>query len=212
MSIGVLNKALKPECSGLVQTANSAILDLHHELEQLGHETNLNGTLHGLTDLGETVGLGRIGGDNLITHAIEAVPNILSCGDPIGEVANLVTDAGKVVSAGGNLIQGVGHDLSNPHVVSDIVDGLSARLPLDKIGVEVPDLGHIARPGCGPGVGEMADTLLGCLLDTSHDNTGCCSYSGSQEPLIDVHTDGGTLLQVHDDPNALLGLNGHGIL
>jgi hypothetical protein len=210
MSKGILNQLLAPESGGTAQVANGVILDLHNALEGLGHETNLNDTLHGLTNLGETVGLGRIGADNLITHAIEAVPNILNCGDPIGEVATLVTDAGKVVGAGGNIIQGIGDDVSNPYLVNDVVDGLSSHLPLDCIGVKLPDLGQIALPGCGPGVGEMADTLLGHLLGTSH--AGCCSYGGAQDSLVDVHTDGAAVLQVHGDADSLLGLNGNPIL
>ena len=212
MSKGIFNQLLAPESSGVTQVANSVILDLHAALEGLGHKTNLNGTLHGLTDLGETVGLGRIGGDNLITHAIEVVPNVLHCADPVAEVANLVTDAGKVVSAGGSLLQGIGRDLSNPYLVSDVVDGLSSHVPLDCVGVKLPDLGHIALPGCGPGAGEMADTLLGHLLGTSHDNTGCCSHGGAQDSLIDVQADSAVALQVHGDADSLLGFNGNPIL
>jgi hypothetical protein len=130
---------------------------------------------------------------------------------PPGEVASLVTDAGKVVSAAGAFIQGIGHDLSYPYLVNDIVDGLSAHLPLDSVGFKLPDLGHIALPGCGPGAGEMADTLLGHRLDTTRDNAGC-SHGSPQGPLIDVHTDGAAVLQVHGDGDSLLGFNGNPIL
>lgn len=199
-----------PDCGGglvqdgLVKAANDVILDVHFALEGLGHDTNLNGTVHGLTEFGETIGLGRIGGDNLITDTAQAVPNILNHGSPVQEVANLVTDVGKITSAGGTFVEGIGHDLSDLNLVSDVAGGL---------GLDLPDLGGIALPGCGPGVGDVADTLLGALIGSPDDTCGCQPRpSTQQEALIDIHTDGGAVLQTHDTPETLLGLNGHGIL
>lgn len=200
----ILDHVLTIQCRGLVETANDVILDFHYGLEALGHNTNLNGTVHGLTELGETIGLGRIGGDNFITDAVQAVPNILNHGCPVQEVANLVTDAGQIASAGGAFIKGISHDLSNPNLVYDVAGGL---------GLDLPDLGVIALPGCGLEAGDTVDALLGALIGSPGGDCGCPPHTGAQqEALIDIHTDGSAILQTHDTPEALLGLNGHGIL
>src|SRR3954447_13963419 len=89
----------------LADTANQIVLDTHAQLEQVGHEvTPLNGPLHGLTNLGETVGLGHIGETgNLITDLSGAVA------DPTGAgaVAPVLNDAGHIVDAAGNLLDTV---------------------------------------------------------------------------------------------------------
>ena len=127
-----LNALFRPEHNDVVQAANTLILDLHANMEQIGHRTNLNGTTHGLTTDGETLGLGRIGCDNLITEVAQTPGDILGCENPISQVAHIVQDAGQVVSATGGLIQGIGSDLSNPHVIADIVHGVTTEvLPLD---------------------------------------------------------------------------------
>ena len=86
-------------------TANQVVLDTHAQLEGLGHAVApLNGPLHGLTNLGETVGLGHIGeAGNLITDLTGAVA------DPAGAgaIPSLLSDAGVVTVAAGTLLESV---------------------------------------------------------------------------------------------------------
>ena len=83
-------------------TANQVVLDTHAQLEVLGHEVApLNGPLHGLTNLGETVGLGHIGqAGNLITDLTGVVANPAGS----GAVPSLLGDAGSVTVAAGTLL------------------------------------------------------------------------------------------------------------
>ena len=66
----------------------------------------------------------------------------------------------------------------------------------------------------GDVLSDLCDTgnLLGVLLHSTENLAQGCSTQGSTEPLLDLHTDCGPLLQVHDDSTSLLGVNGHQIV
>ena len=85
--------------------ANAAILDLHGGLEGIGHDIPvLNGPIHGLTGLGETVGLGHIGETgNLLTDALD-LPGAVLAGGGVGAAVPVVSDLGHVVGATGTLV------------------------------------------------------------------------------------------------------------
>jgi hypothetical protein len=121
----VLNSLSDPAQNPAVQTENQTILDFHSLLENTGDQADLVGAIHGLTNTGETVGLGKVGDDNLITDTAQAPGDLLNGANPVSEAANTVTDTGQIVSAAGALIQGAGSDLSNPDVVQDAATGLS---------------------------------------------------------------------------------------
>ena len=88
--------------------ANTAILDLHATLENLGHGVPLlNDALHGLTNLGETIGLGYLGqGGNLLTD-VAALPGELLGGQGLGALSPILNDVGAVTHAAGGLLGGV---------------------------------------------------------------------------------------------------------
>ncbi|EIZ84786.1 PE-PGRS family protein [Methylobacterium sp. GXF4] len=88
--------------------ANTAILDLHATLENLGHGVPLlNDALHGLTNLGETIGLGYLGqGGNLLTD-VAALPGELLGGQGLGALSPILNDVGTVTHAAGGLLGGV---------------------------------------------------------------------------------------------------------
>ncbi|MCJ2012247.1 hypothetical protein [Methylobacterium sp. J-076] len=88
--------------------ANTAILDLHTTLETIGHEVSpLNDAIHGLTNLGETVGLGHLGeGGNLLTDTA-ALPGHLLGGEGLSALSPILGDAGPVATATGGLLGGV---------------------------------------------------------------------------------------------------------
>ncbi len=88
--------------------ANAGVLDFHSTLETLGHQiTPLNDAIHGLTNLGETIGLGHIGeGGNLVTD-VASLPGDLLTGQGTSGVTPILTDVGSAVAATGGLLGGV---------------------------------------------------------------------------------------------------------
>ena len=92
---------LEPVTDGL----NRGVLDLHATLEEVGHQNPaLNGPIHGLTGLGETIGLGYVGNaGNLVTDALDLPGSVLG-GGGVGAAVPLVTDLGHVVGAAGTLV------------------------------------------------------------------------------------------------------------
>jgi hypothetical protein len=118
-----LNALSEPSQNPAVQTENSQILDFHQAIEAFGHDTNTNDVIHGLTNTGETIGLGRVGDSNLVTDTAQLPGDTLNGASPGMEASGIVTDAGHSVTAAGGMIEGTGTDLSNPDVVSDVVNG-----------------------------------------------------------------------------------------
>ena len=84
------------------------MLDIHATLENLGHAVPLlNDALHGLTHLGETLGLGHLGqGGNLLTD-VAALPGDLLGGQGLGALSPILNDVGAVTRAAGGLLGGV---------------------------------------------------------------------------------------------------------
>lgn len=104
----------------------AALPIFHASIETASHDLGLGGTVHGITHLGETIGLGDLGGDNLLTDVLDAPSAILS-GNTGTLLTDLVHDVGNTVEATGNLVNGVGDDLSSPNgilSVAGLVNGL----------------------------------------------------------------------------------------
>lgn len=111
---------------GLANLLNGVIDNFHASIETASHDLGLGGTVHGITHLGETIGLGELGGDNLLTDVLDAPSDILS-GNTGTLLTDLVHDVGNTVEATGNLVNGVGDDLSSPNGVlgvAGLVNGL----------------------------------------------------------------------------------------
>ncbi|CAM2888502.1 MULTISPECIES: hypothetical protein [Methylobacterium] len=176
--------------------ANTAVLDIHATLENLGHGVPLlNDALHGLTNLGETLGLGYLGqGGNLLTD-VAALPGDLLGGQGLGALSPILNDVGAVTHAAGGLLGGVtgilgglGGDAGAPGgsllaPVTSAVDGLlggHGGTPLDGL------LGGLAGGGQADGIGPLLgpnaplqpvaglangviDGIHGVLEQTGHD-------------------------------------------
>ncbi len=100
--------------------ANATILDFHDTIEGASDMNGTSGTTHGVTGLGETVGLGHIGsGSNLLTDMLNT-PSDLLAGNT-GPVSSLPTDAANDVTAVGTLVSGVGSDLGSGQFLSNPV-------------------------------------------------------------------------------------------
>jgi hypothetical protein len=88
--------------------ANTAVLDIHATLENLGHEVPLlNDSLHGLTNLGETLGLGHLGESGTFLTDAAGLPGALLGGQGLGAVSPVLGDLGAVTNAAGGLLGGV---------------------------------------------------------------------------------------------------------
>ena len=181
--------------------ANTAILDLHATLENLGHGVPLlNDALHGLTNLGETIGLGYLGqGGNLLTD-VAALPGELLGGQGLGALSPILNDVGAVTHAAGGLLGGVtgllgglGGDAGAPGgsllaPVTSTVDGLlgghggDGALPLD--GLLAPVTSTLDGLLGGQGGGSPLDGLLGGLTGGQAGGTG--ALLGANAPLQPV--------------------------
>src|SRR4029078_11829814 len=96
-------------------------------MEDFGHQSTLNGTLHGLTDFGETVGFGRVGDGNSLTEVAQTPGDLLNGACPTGEVTDIVIDAGRAVGTVGNFVQGIGSDLAHPDLAAQRGHALSGN-------------------------------------------------------------------------------------
>ena len=168
----------------VLNAANTAVLDVHSVLEVAGHELGLPWTVHGLTNLGETIGLGQIGAPaeadghtNLVTDVLNAPGDILS-GDLTGTVSHLGADLSDAVHAATSLVDqvllgseieqeagsGVGHDdPTNP------VDNLLQNLGHDLQGLPIVTVngGNNADNGglLGGTIGSLSNSSSGHLVD-----------------------------------------------
>ncbi len=81
--------------------ANQIVLDTHAQLETVGHEVApANGPLHGLTALGETIGLGHLGENgNLLTDLGGVAANPADAGN----LAPILNDAASVATSANGL-------------------------------------------------------------------------------------------------------------
>jgi hypothetical protein len=177
--------------------ANTAVLDVHMTLENLGHEIPLlNDAVHGLTNFGETVGLGHLGeSGNLLTDAA-ALPGALLDGQGVGALSPILGDVGAVTSAAGGLLSGVAG------TVGDLGGGAGAPAVgnlLTPVTAAVDGLldGHSANP---------LDGLLGGLNGGGLDGTG--ALLGSNAPLQPVGDVANVLI---DNVHATLEQVGHDV-
>ncbi len=70
------------------------------------------GSIHAVTGLGNTIGLGEIGGNNALTDVL-AIPTTVGSGDTTA-IAHLPSDAAAIGQSAGAVLGGVGSDLSGP--------------------------------------------------------------------------------------------------
>ena len=83
-----LNALSTPAQDPVVQAENQEILSIHATMEDLSHQLDIADAVHGLTNTGETVGLGRVGGDNLITDTAQTPGDILNGASPVTQVSD----------------------------------------------------------------------------------------------------------------------------
>lgn len=176
--------------------ANTAVLDLHATLENFGHEIPLlNDAIHGLTNLGETAGLGHLGQTGNLLTDVAALPGDLLGGQGLGAVSPVLGDAGAATTAAGGLLDGV------TGIVGGLGDGgtggSAAGGLLTPITAAVDSLlgGHSADP---------LGTLLGGIAGEGLDGTGALLGTGA--PLQPVANVANTLI---DGVHATLEQVGH---
>lgn len=166
---------------------NQAVLELHAQLEQVGHQNpSLNGPIHGLTNLGESLGLGHLGTPGNLLTDVTALPGAVLAGGGLGAVSPLLHDLGDVTDAAGNLVNQVlspaasGGPLSSTGLlgpVSSVANGavLDLHATLEQIGHDVPVLNGVVH-----GVTELGETVgLGHLGEPGNLLTDVVNLPGS---------------------------------
>lgn len=158
----------------LAITANDAVADVHAFLEVVSHEVALNSAIHAVTDLGNTVGLGEIGGDNLVTDLLE-IPGVVAGGGDLGaQLGDINTDVGNILTGIPPIATGAVLDLGDSTYGIDltgqngIVADLTGALSGTSVGSPsvIDGLGDsLAFPSLG---GAGADALVGTLGDSVH--------------------------------------------
>jgi len=147
----------------LLDAANSAIKEVHYELELLSHQTGTSDIVHSITNLGETIGLGEIGTapapggpTNLLTDVLNLPSNLLS-----GNLEGIISD--------------VGHDLTN--VIGSLLGVKDAVIfgsdPLNPIPELIQGIGHdlSSLPLLSIGDGDQGGLLSGLVGDLSHSSS-----------------------------------------
>lgn len=175
---GIMDTTSDPTQSPVVQLENDTILDLHAAMESFSHSAGLNGSLHGLTNTGETAGFGRIGDDNLLTDALQAPAATENGATPNSEGSGLIVDAGHTVSAAGDLVSGAGSDLANPDIAQDIANGSADEL-------------------LGDGSGSMISAGVGQRGDAPIFNTGVLAAADDSNPISVSAGQGPSILDAH---------------
>jgi hypothetical protein len=144
--IGDLLNSLTTPPNPVVQIANQAADAIHGVVEGAGEMAGLDNTTEGLTNASEAIGLGEIGGSNLITDAAQAPGDIINGVNPVTVISEIVTDAGEGVGAGGGILEGLGSDLaSSPllsglgQAVSGVVNAVTGLLPFGPGGFGVAE-------------------------------------------------------------------------
>ncbi|MEE7455863.1 hypothetical protein MPAR168_19290 [Methylorubrum populi] len=166
---------------------NQGVLELHAQLEQVGHQNpSLNGPIHGLTNLGESLGLGHLGTPGNLLTDVTALPGAVLAGGGLGAVSPLLHDLGDVTDAAGNLVNQVlspaasGGPLSSTGLlgpVSSVANGavLDLHATLEQIGHDVPVLNGVVH-----GVTELGETVgLGHLGEPGNLLTDVVNLPGS---------------------------------
>jgi len=162
--------ALQP----ILNAANTLVLDFHSELETLSHDLGLAFVFHGVTDLGEAIGLGRIGTTtnpdghtNLLTDVLNAPGSILD-GGLTQTVAHLGADLSDIINSASELKDFVifgsnPQDPTNP--IPELITGLGNDL--QHIPLLTINGGNNANDGgiLGGILGNIAGSSTGHLLD-----------------------------------------------
>ncbi|GEP12652.1 hypothetical protein [Methylobacterium gnaphalii] len=179
--------------------ANTAVLNFHADIEGFGHDVPLlNDAVHGLTNLGETVGLGHLGTDgNLLTDLV-SLPGDLLGGQGLEALPPILADVGSVTGAATGLLQDV------IQIPGSLLGGLTG----DGGGILAPVtslLGGLTGGEAGSGLGGILGGLTGDGGLLSPVTALLGGVTGDGDGLTGNLLDSGGLLQpVGDAANGLI--------
>jgi hypothetical protein len=180
----------------LIDTANELVLDFHQLLEGASHEIGLTYVTHAVTNLGETIGLGKIGTtDTLVTDVLNLPGTLLVGGDVVGAVTHVTDHVGDLANGVAGLITAIPQDLgSDPSGLGLLgSDGI-----IGGSGLDLDQVGDLLSPGGGGALG-----VVGGLVDnltTTLDLVGSNS-DGSDNLVTDVLKLPGELLSGNGTPS-----------
>ncbi|MGU3362949.1 hypothetical protein ACLBWX_21735 [Methylobacterium sp. M6A4_1b] len=172
----------------LTETLNQGVLSLHASLEEVGHQNPaLNGPIHGLTGLGETIGLGHVGAPGNVVTDVAGLPGSILAGGGVASLAPVLGDLGNVTTALGSLANQLA---SAPSTAGGLLSTTGPLAPVAGIANEaVLDL-HAGIEGVGHDVPALNGTLhavtnlgetvgLGHLGETSNLVTDIANLPGA---------------------------------
>jgi hypothetical protein len=176
-------------------TANEVILDFHNLLEGATHQTGLTYVTHGITNLGETIGLGKIRQDNLLTDVLDLPGTALSGGDVLGSAGHLTGHLADITDAVSNIVTQIPLDLGSGPFGGGLIgqDGI-----VGGSGLDLANLGSVlGQDGGGPlgAVGGLVDNVTNGL-----DLVGS-NASGGGNLVTDVLNLPGELLSGNGTPS-----------
>lgn len=147
----------------LTETANDLILDFHVLIEFATHDLGLTYTIDGLTVLGETIGLGKIGEDNLVTDVLNLPGTLLSGGDVLGSIGHLGGHLPDITDGLVHLLTEIPRDLGSDEFGTGL---LGQNGILGGSGLDLANLGDVlGQNGGGPlgAVGGLIDNVTNGL-------------------------------------------------
>jgi hypothetical protein len=173
--------------ASVAEPANQGVLGLHAQLEEFGHQNpSFNNSIHGLTDLGETTGLGHLGTPGNLLTDVTALPGAVLAGDGLGAVSPVLYNLGNVTNAADNLVDQVlspaasGGLLSSTGLLAPVSGAgngavLDLHAMLEQTGHDVPMLNGVVH-----GVTDLGETVgLGHLGEPGNPLTDVTNLPGS---------------------------------
>ncbi|WP_147407843.1 hypothetical protein [Rhodopseudomonas palustris] len=162
----------------VLDVANSVVLNVHNVLESLSDQTGTAHIVHGITDLGETIGLGQLGAEpgaggnsNLLTDVLNLPGDALN-GDLGSSIDHIGADLSNVIDATAGLGDAVlnGSDPLNP--IPELIHSVGSDLqsnPLLTLGGTDGDGSSGLLSGV---VGDLSHSSSGHLVDVGVDGVG----------------------------------------
>lgn len=176
-------------------TANEVVRDFHNLLESATHQIGLTYVTHGITNLGETIGLGKIGQDNVLTDVLTLPGTALSGGDVVGSVGHLSGHLADITDAVSNIVTQIPLDLGSGPLGGGLIGQGGI---VGGSGLDLSHLGSVLGQGGGGPLG-----AVGGLVDNV---TNGLDLVGSNAPgggnlVTDMLKLPGELLSGHGTPS-----------
>ena len=144
-----LNSLSDPAQNPAIQIENQSILDFHALSRNCGTRDEPERCDSRIDHRRRDIWPWEDRRGQLLTDTAQAPGDTVNGAGPVNTAADIVTDAGQTIGAGGGFIEGVGTDLAHPNLVPEAVDGLGDFADGNAIG----QFAGAVTDGLVPGVG-----------------------------------------------------------